>query len=171
MKIIIAETKEDKDKALEIRRTVFTDEQGVPESMEIDEYEQSSIHFLAYSNDEAVATGRFRIKKSYLKFERIATLKNARGKGIGKALMQFMQDHAFQNYPEYLPAMHAQESAISFYEQIGWMGVGDRYDEARIWHQTMIFPPKEIEKLKALEDPETNPAILELLNNLRKNNA
>ena len=52
MKIIIAETKEDKDKALEIRRTVFTDEQGVPESMEIDEYEQSSIHFLAYSNDE-----------------------------------------------------------------------------------------------------------------------
>ncbi len=167
IEIVVIKNEDEKSKALEIRREVFIDEQGVPEDIEIDDFESSSTHFLVYLDEFPVATGRFRIKKSYLKFERIATLKKSRGQGIGNKLMEFMQNFALKNFPEFLPAMHAQESAVSFYEKIGWIGVGDRYEEAGIIHQTMIYPPKKIDGLKVLEDPQTNPVILNILKSIK----
>lgn len=155
-------SREDYALCLEIRRAVFIDEQGVNENVEIDSYEKESIHFLVKRNDKAVSTGRFRLKGNLLKFERIATLSSARGKGMAAKLIEKMQSAAFNEFPEYLQFMHAQEEVVSFYERLGWKVIGESFEEAGIRHRMMIFIPvdfSKIKKLKCLEDPNIPKSI------------
>lgn len=152
----LATINDDYEKCLAIRRKVFIEEQGVPEEIEIDEYENSSKHFLVTMNEKPVATGRVRLKGSLIKFERIASLETVRGSGTGKVLMSFMHEFVKKNYPLHLPAMHAQKSAYGFYEKLGWKAVGEEFVEADIVHQMMIYPPgnrDSIDKLLLLDDP------------------
>ncbi len=144
--------------SLAIRRSVFVKEQGVPEELEID-HEKESHHFLALYEQLPAATGRYRLKKGFTKFERIATLKPFRGKGIARVLMQSMQSDCLKRYPEYLPMMHAQISVISFYLKLGWIALGNIFQEANIDHQLMILPPEDPSSLKCLADPETAQSI------------
>lgn len=149
-------TKEEYEECLAIRRRVFIEEQNVPEEIEIDEYESVAKHFLVTMDGKAVATGRIRIKGALVKFERIASISTVRGSGTGKFLMNYMLKYALENYPGYLPAMHAQKSAYGFYEKLGWEAVGEEFIEADIAHSIMIYPPREtliIKRLLHLSDP------------------
>ena len=140
----------------EVRRQVFIEEQGVPVATEIDGHENESIHFLAMIEKKPVGAGRLRLKKSYVKFERIATLKDHRGQGIGRILMEKMLSYALQRFPNYLPAMHAQESAVGFYVKLGWVPIGAEFPEANIPHRVLIYPPRNLEviqQLKIWNDP------------------
>lgn len=152
---------EDFEECLRIRRKVFIDEMNVPEADEIDAFEEEATHYLVTVDGKPAATGRTRLKKGFVKFERIATLSEFRGKGLASALMKVMQQDALQIHPEYLSAMHAQVSAISFYLKLGWVTVGEVFEESGIDHQVMILPPTDVSKLKCLNDPETPKAILE----------
>ena len=75
-----------------IRTQVFVEEQGVPETLEHDEYEALSSHFLVFDQKKAVATARWRRTKDGIKLERFAVLPNYRGKGIGKFLVQYTSE-------------------------------------------------------------------------------
>lgn len=125
--------------ALAIRREVFVFEQKVLESIEIDEFEASSQHFLIRVRDAPVATGRLRVKGETIKFERIATMKNFRGQGHGRELMTAMLHFAQKNYPQLTPYMHSQLEAVGFYKKLGWKPQGDVFFEANIPHKKMIF--------------------------------
>lgn len=139
LKIIKITSKKEYKQCLDIRRAVFIEEQEVDVEIEVDKYESDAIHFLALIGNVPVACGRFRKDKNYLKFERIATLAPHRKKGIGKALMQFMQKTAVRDYPEYTPYMHAQFDAAPFYEKLGWRAIGKTFFEADIKHIAMIL--------------------------------
>ncbi len=136
--------------AFQIRRQVFVVEQGVAENLELDEYDLEATHFLVHINGKHLATGRMRAKDPFLKFERIATLAEARGRGAGRALMNYMQEFALNNFKKLVPYMHAQNSAIPFYEKLGWLCVGKEFLEADIPHHKMILPPLSPEAKKAL---------------------
>jgi predicted GNAT family N-acyltransferase len=125
--------------ALEIRKKVFVLEQHVPEELEVDQYEQSAVHFLTTNDGQKVGTGRLRIKDQYIKFERIACLKEFRGTGVGKNLMEFMLHYAQKNYPDLTPYMHSQLEAVTFYEKLGWHSVGNKFYEANILHHAMTY--------------------------------
>lgn len=124
---------------LTIRKEVFVKEQKLPESIEIDEYESSSDHFLVLVDGDPAGCGRMRLKDHYAKFERIATLKEYRQSGVGRALMAFMMDHARRKFPNALPYMHSQAEAVGFYAKLGWTAEGPIFYEANIPHQTMVF--------------------------------
>jgi putative acetyltransferase len=126
--------------SLSIRQEVFIKEQEIDPKLEIDEYENECTYFLTSINDIPASTGRLRISREKIKFERIATLKAFRGKHCGKELMQKMLLHARTHHPELKPYMHAQMSAVSFYESIGWVKVGEEFDEAGIPHFAMTVP-------------------------------
>lgn len=143
-------TAADHEKCLAIRRQVFIEEQKIPAEIEVDSYETLSSHFLVTSEGQPVATGRLRTKGHFVKFERIASLKSVRGMGTGRVLINGMIDHAIEHYPEYLPAMHAQNSAYGFYEKTGWVPVGAEFMEAGIPHKTMIYPPRDIIRINKL---------------------
>jgi predicted GNAT family N-acyltransferase len=116
-----------------------------------------------------VGTGRLRLKKSYAKFERIATLKNLRGAGIGRSLMDFMEAYALEKHPLYLRAMHAQAEAVGFYLKLDWVAIGEAFIEADIEHRVLIKPPPskiEIQKLLLWKDPEVRDDIKDYLKSL-----
>lgn len=148
---------------LSIRRKVFVEEQGVPLEEEIDTFEKESVHFLVHLNEKPVATGRIRLKKGFIKFERIATLPAYRGKGLASALLDVMEKTAASRFAEYLPAMHAQLGALSLYKKRGWLEVGETFQEAGIDHKAMVLLPDNLKDLKCLNDPETPLAIKEFL--------
>jgi len=125
--------------ALEIRKQAFVVELNIPLEIEVDQYEASAIHFITIVDGRSAATGRMRVKDQYIKFERIATHKDYRGKGIGKHLMQTMLDHAQKNYPHLLPYMHSQLEAVPFYEKLNWKSRGEIFYDVGIAHKIMVF--------------------------------
>ena len=148
--------------ALKVRREVFVREQGVPESIEVDAYEKEATHFLTLFDGIPVGTGRLRLKKSYAKFERIATLKSHRGHGLGRSLMDLMLRYAQEHHPLHLPAMHAQLEAVGFYVKLRWVPIGEVFEEASILHRVLIYPPHskaELKHLLAWKDPEVHDDI------------
>jgi len=162
----IVSSKDDFLKSIEIRKKVFVDEQNVPLDMEVDEYEDQSTHFLIYFEQKAVGTGRCRLMGSFLKIERLSILKEFRGKHLGAELLKFIQEEAFQKHPTYLQVMHAQAYALKFYEKLGWVKIGDIFDEAGIDHYLMINFIKDkdfVKNLKCLEDPKCREDIKKYL--------
>lgn len=141
-KTLIVTTDAQYQKALAIRKRVFVVEQNVPAELEVDAYEKTSVHFLCLLGDEAVGTGRMRQKGGLIKFERIATLANHRGKNLGAALMTLMQKYAEDMFPDLMPYMHAQTTALGFYKKLGWVQLGANFYEAGIDHVAMTLPNK-----------------------------
>lgn len=105
--------------ALSLRKRVFMDEQHVPEELEIDEFEETATHFVAYNKGETVGAGRCRSSDGSGKVERICVSPSSRKQGIGRALMQKIEEYAQkQNMPAL--TLHAQTQAIPFYKQLGY---------------------------------------------------
>ena len=54
----IVETEKEYEDAIFIRRKVFVEEQDVPLHLELDEYDQEAIHFVAYDEETPFGAGR-----------------------------------------------------------------------------------------------------------------
>ena len=135
--MIEIEIPNDPKDCFDIRNQVFVLEQGVDFNIEMDEFDQESTHFLLRYNSKPACVGRLRVIDQKVKFERIATLKKFRGLGLGKKLMVAMEEFAQNSFPQKEMYMHAQESAKSFYESIGWKVCGEEFKEANISHFPM----------------------------------
>tara|TARA_Y100001970_G_scaffold131320_1_gene161991 strand:- start:4251 stop:4691 length:441 start_codon:yes stop_codon:yes gene_type:complete len=139
LKIKLVRTPQEQKNVLDIRRSVFIDEQQIPVEIEIDAFEESAIYVIAYFDEEAVGTARWREIGNTVKLERFAVLKNYRNKGIGRKLTMFIIDRIPQGKIIFL---NSQESAIGFYSKLGFISKGPLFKEANILHQKMIFPRK-----------------------------
>ncbi len=136
------QTPEEREEAFAIRRTVFIDEQGVPEDIEYDEFEDSAIHFICHVDGKPVGAGRLSILDHKLKVERIAILKEYRSQGLGKLIVGTVLKEC-SRYPGKLIGGHAQLIAREFYEELGFRAIGEVFDEAGIPHIEMVFEQSE----------------------------
>lgn len=134
IKIRIADWLTDKDKLAQIRRLVFIEEQNVPEELEWDEFDDISIHFLVTQDDQLIACARL---KPDGQIGRMAVLASHRNQGTGSSLLKFVLQQAVKTKLEKV-YLHAQETAISFYEKHGFTAVGDIFYEANIPHREML---------------------------------
>lgn len=127
----------DLDKAFEIRRKVFVEEQQVDAREEYDEFEASSHHYLAYVAATPVATCRWRKTEKGIKLERFAVLAEYRSQGLGSALVQkcLTEIPATEKYLY----LHAQLTAIGLYRKMGFIAEGDQFSEANILHYKMVL--------------------------------
>ena len=133
----IVESDEEKESVISIRRIVFIQELNIPEHMEIDDNEDLATYVLAKVEGKNVGTARWRETNSGIKLERFAVLNEYRSYGVGTAMTKFILKQLDQSKLIYL---NAQESAISFYEKLGFDSTGSMFDEVGIAHQKMIFP-------------------------------
>tara|TARA_B100000408_G_scaffold108610_1_gene85391 strand:- start:150 stop:575 length:426 start_codon:yes stop_codon:yes gene_type:complete len=133
----IVESDEEKESVISIRRIVFIQELNIPEHMEIDDNEDLATYVLAKVEGKNVGTARWRETNSGIKLERFAVLNQYRSYGVGTAMTKFILKQLDQSKLIYL---NAQESAISFYEKLGFDSTGSMFDEVGIAHQKMIFP-------------------------------
>ena len=133
----IVESADEKEFVISIRRIVFIQELNIPEHMEIDDNEDLATYVLAKVEGKNVGTARWRETNSGIKLERFAVLNEYRSYGVGTAMTKFILKQLDQSKLIYL---NAQESAISFYEKLGFDSTGSMFDEVGIAHQKMIFP-------------------------------
>ena len=132
-------TKEGLQAAFDIRELVFVVEQEVDAAEEYDEFEDSSVHFLAKVEGTPVGTARWRFTQNGVKMERFAVLKVARGKGVGQALVAAVlgdiDQHPDTNGKK--KYLHAQIHAMPLYAKFGFQVVGDQFEECAILHYKM----------------------------------
>ena len=125
--------------AYAVRQEVFIREQGVPENMELDEYDPGAVHVLAYLNAQCIATARLvRLDAKSAQIGRMAVLVELRGQGIGTAMLKKLLELAMSEGISSL-ILHSQVSAVSFYEKLGFKADGPSYQEAGISHRNMIL--------------------------------
>lgn len=132
------ETDQELQEAFKIREIVFIDEQECPPDEEFDGLDDESIHFIAYITGEPVGTSRYRTTDKGVKLERFAVLKEHRGKGVGKRLVQTALGQIAVTFEAgTLLYMHAQLDAMPLYTRYGFEKVGDKFVEAGIEHFLM----------------------------------
>lgn len=120
-----------------LRRAVFIDEQAVPEAEEWDGQDADAIHLLAFADDRPVGAARILLKGDTGKIGRVCVLAQARGTGLGAALILAALD-LLRSRPGITRAkLGAQTHAIGFYEKLGFIAVGPIYDDAGIPHRDM----------------------------------
>jgi predicted GNAT family N-acyltransferase len=138
VEVRLARSPDEIDNCLRLRWTVFVEEQGVRPSEEVDERDQTdAIHALALLDGIPCGTGRVVFEAPGLaKIQRMAVIDDARGKGVGRAVLLFLEDEARVRGAERF-LLDAQVHARPFYEKAGYRAFGDVFDDARIPHIRM----------------------------------
>ncbi len=123
--------------AVRIRQKVFVQEQGVPASLEIDKNEAYSVHFVLYIDKKPAATVRLLpLDDQTFKLQRMAVLKEYRGKKLGAAIIAEAETFARQQKFTKIE-LGAQLSAEKFYQKLGYTAYGEIFQDAEIDHVHM----------------------------------
>ncbi|MFN3954307.1 MAG: GNAT family N-acetyltransferase [Pararhodobacter sp.] len=130
-------TTTDLDVCLALRRRVFIEEQGVSEAEEIDGLDDEAVHLLARIDGHAVGTARLLLRGETGKIGRVCVLREARGTGLGVALIKAALAHLRARGGIREARLSAQSHAIGFYERLGFTPEGAEFLDAGIPHRHM----------------------------------
>ena len=136
LRVAPALSAEDRALGRAIRHAVFVQEQAVPAELELDGLDEACQHFLARVAGQAVATARARSTARGWKIERVAVIPEQRGRAVGAALVRYMLGAAPEGLAVYV---HAQESALGFWQRLGFVAEGPGFVEAGIAHRLMVW--------------------------------
>ena len=129
----IAETDDDRLKALAVRAIVFMEEQNISYAEEMDGLDSAALQILGETEGEPVAAARIRFLGDVAKLERLAIRKAGRGQGHGDRLLEFMlaaaRERGFRKYK-----LHGQTRLRASYEKHGFRAAGEPFLEAGIPH-------------------------------------
>lgn len=135
-RVFIADFERDYAAIRAIRFEVFVDEQRVPPDTEMDERDGECSHVLAVdASGKPVGTGRLDLGLEG-KIGRMAVLAPARGRGVGRAILEVLHGCAREAGLASVWC-HAQVAAQPFYERAGYDAEGDTFLEADIVHVRM----------------------------------
>jgi len=115
------------------------EEQRIPMAIERDTADATAIHALARNRlSLPVGTGRLLPAQGDepARIGRMAVRRDLRGAQVGRALLEALMAHA-GSHGDSVVALHAQASAIGFYERAGFLPHGPRFVEAGLEHQEM----------------------------------
>ncbi len=134
-RILLADWPVHADRIADVRRRVFIEEQGVPESMEWEAQDPQCDWLLAISHGEVIGIARLTPQATV---GRMAVLPEWRRQGVGSALLRAAIGRArFRGYP--VLGLHAQTHAIPFYARHGFVPEGEVFLEAGIPHRRMTL--------------------------------
>ena len=130
----LADWTRDRAALAQIRRTVFIDEQGVPEALEWDAGDAGAVHFLAVLGDGTPVGCARLLSNGHV--GRMAVLPAWRGCGIGRALLDAALVEA-RARGQHRVELSAQRHAAGLYARAGFIAVSEPYLEAGIPHVAM----------------------------------
>ncbi len=136
MDIRIAQTENDIKAVYSLRFEVFVEEQNVPPEIELDGEDAHALHIMAEENGETVGCARLIIDGGEGHIGRLAVKKACRGSGVGTEICRFIIGHCRRLGCKRI-WLNSQIQAVSFYERLGFMPVGERFFEAGIEHMEM----------------------------------
>lgn len=133
----IVENKKELSLAFSVRKKVFVEEQGIPLHLELDEHDESAIHFIVKDQDQTIAAARLRkFEDKVGKVERVCVLQQYRGKKLGLLIMQIVEAYAIEQGLKKLK-LHAQSYATPFYGKLNFQITSPEFLDAGIPHRAM----------------------------------
>lgn len=131
-----------------VRRRVFVEEQNVPDADEWDAWDDPAArgvtvhHLVAVLEDKAVGVARWRAVdlegEMWAKLERFAVMPEARGAGVGRALVgRALEDARAAGHRRFV--LHAQTYVASLYAGFGFEAEGDAFLEDGLEHVKMTL--------------------------------
>jgi predicted GNAT family N-acyltransferase len=117
-----------------VRQQVFIQEQHVPEELEWDDHDARAIHVVAIdTHNQVIGTARM-LADGHI--GRMAVLAAWRNTGIGSAMLQKLLSLAKERGLSKV-FLHAQTSAIGFYQDHNFRASGEEFMDAGIPHRYM----------------------------------
>jgi len=126
--------------ALNLRKKVFVEEQGIPINMEIDGKDDRSIHIVALNNEKVVGTGRLTLENERGIISRIAVHKEYRSIGLGKKIILFLEQLAKDKQIQQL-LLTPHKYLEKFYATLGYLEYGNT---VKVGKHTLINMMKSI---------------------------
>jgi predicted GNAT family N-acyltransferase len=124
------------DAALELRRRVFCEEQGVTPAADRDGRDGEALHLVALQAGVVVGTCRLLMDGHVGRLGRMAVERELRGRGIGARLLEATERAALRAGARRV-TLHAQSAAESLYVRGGYEPRGRRFFEEGIEHVRM----------------------------------
>ena len=138
-----AEDPEDLTRAVELRKQVFCEEQGVPVSEELDGRDSEAEHIVALALDplapdreRVIGTLRLLLDGPRAKVGRVAVARDWRRRGIASRMLTLALVRA-REHGCTEARLAAQLDAVALYEQAGFAVESERFEEAGIPHVWM----------------------------------
>jgi ElaA protein len=125
---------------LKARIDVFVIEQNCPYP-DLDNYDQQALHLWAEENGEVMAYCRIfnkGIKYAEASIGRVLTTEKARGKSLGKLLIQYAVETIENRFHTSEIRISAQDYLLKFYGGFGFEDTGKKYLEDDIPHTEMF---------------------------------
>ena len=136
MIVRLAHDKTEVAEALELRRRVFYDEQGIRPEADRDGRDDKALHVIAFPGGALVGTCRVRVAGDVAMLGRLAVERSDRGQGVGRAVLEAAERSARAAGARRM-ALHAQLPVQAFYEKSGYSPYGDVFMEEGIEHVAM----------------------------------
>jgi predicted GNAT family N-acyltransferase len=130
-----ASSQEDRELAYELRHQVFDLEQQLPRPLDRDPHDHNANHVLALdARGRCVGTGRLvRLDARSALIGRMATVKEARGSGVGAKVLEALERMAaLRGIGELV--IHSQLPAAAFYTHRGYVQEGGEYLDNGVPH-------------------------------------
>ena len=119
--------------ALDLRRVVFVEEQGVPPELEIDDEDKAAIHLVTTIGERVVATLRISTMGHAHRIGRVAVQREFRRRSIASRLVERAGRLIAENGGREI-VLHAQIQTVDFYRRLGYRAEGDVEMDAGIPH-------------------------------------
>lgn len=125
---------------LRLRNEVFITEQNCP-YLDLDNKDLDCYHVLYYADDQLA--GHTRLLQKGVSYEdvsigRVATAGSHRGMGLGRKLMEVSIEGCYEKFGYSDIRISAQLYLLKFYQSLGFVEVGEPYDEDGIPHIEMV---------------------------------
>lgn len=117
---------------MKLRQEVFMVEQKIIET-DIDEHDITCKHLFIKRGGNIVSYARLLNLKDQNYIGRVVTHIDFRNQGLAAEIIEYLKER------HDALALSAQVPKIPYYKKLGFQIVGNKYKEAGIWHQKMIY--------------------------------
>ena len=123
---------------VEMRLEILRKPLGLTFTEEELEKEKNDVLIAAFDEDKILGCCILtKINDQHIKLRQMAVQKGLQRKGIGKSILNFAENLTRDKGFTYLK-MHARDTAVGFYEKLGYVIQGAEFKEVNIKHYLMI---------------------------------
>lgn len=120
----------------EVRKVVFFDEMGIPESEIFDNLDEESDHFIFIEKNRVIGSVRLRHIENYIKLERMVIYREFRLQSFGHDAIKQIIDH-YKRKKITKIVLDSIYDIRDFYKKCGFIEVGNVFDRVGLPHITM----------------------------------